>query len=289
MVKPVQSQHWGWEPLFKAAKWPEIDNWWRHWSFNNSGDLAPLCALLSALRNAVPTIPEENGMERRKRHLTSKADPKFWQGREHLKGAADILELGELEAAIEGDPPIASEVWRDTRSIIEPFLQTYLSENEVTEGTDDLSRRTHAREALDLLHYVDNAGDFLSRELDVQEDKDWLKEALAEIANCAFAAGRHTQAAWGKEFEKLAVAKEKQIRALPKNSPINEERKKTAALWRAHATRVKQAISRDISDSARADYILKHWNKESVDEQRPDPPKKRTIQNWLSNRKKRPT
>lgn len=289
MVKPVHLQHWGWEHLFAAAKWPEINDWWQHWIFNNPSELAPLCALLSKLRDIVPKIDEENGIERQERHLSSTDDPKLWQGQEHLKGAADILEHGELEAAIEGDPPVASEEWGNTRNSIEPILQAYLRENEVTEGTNDLSRGKHARDALDLLHAIDNMAAFLSRELDTQDDKDWLKEVLAEVANFAFAAGRHTQAAWGKEFEKLAVAREKQIRALPKNSPRNEERKKTAALWHAHAMRVEKTISRDMSNSARADYILKHWNKVGIDEQRPDPPKKKTIQTWLSNRKKRLT
>lgn len=282
------SGEWGWETLVKEHRWDDVVNWWMRWYFHSPDEAAPLQGLFDALCALVPTICEENGMERRERHLTPTDDPKHWRGQEHLKGAAAILDLGELQAAIEGEPPIASEEWRDARERTEAFLQECLDGEEFTQGAEDISRKAHARKARDLFLNIDNTTAFYISQMDSEEDRDWLMEALADIAHDAFEAGLRTQAAGGKEVEKLAVAREKQIRGFANNSARNRERKAAAMAWREHARLVERALSRNLSDSAKADVILKNWNKVGVEGQRPSPPSKKTLQNWLSHRRKCP-
>ncbi|PWE31226.1 hypothetical protein DDZ14_13630 [Maritimibacter sp. 55A14] len=247
--------------------------------------------MLTALREVVPTIVEENGMESRERHLRCDDDPKRWDGREELKGAAKMLEIGELEAAIKGAPPVASEAWRRNREIIETDLHECIDAEEVTQGAEELSRRGHAREALDLLRYIDFTTSFLRGEMDSEEDRDWMNEAIAEVANLAFEAGRHTQVAWGKEFEELAAIRAKQTHTLAHKNEgrrtYNAERTAKKNAWIKHAELVEASLSRDVTGSARAEYILKNWRKIGVEGQRPAPPSKKTLENWISERKKK--
>jgi len=292
MDEAGSTRGWGWEPFIEAHQWDDVTDWWMRSYFDNPDEPAPLRALLAALLELVPKVQEENRMELRERHLTARDDPKHWRGQEHLKGAAAILDLGELQAAIERYPPEASEAWRKNRKIIEAFLDEFLEGQEVTEGAKDLSRKAHAREARDLLRYTDDVTATLSCEMDSEEDRDWLQEGFAEIANLAFEAGRRTQAAWGKDFEKFAVLHTNQIKRFAHDNEGRDSHnaRKTAQreAWIAHATVVERTVSRDLSDSAKADFILKNWNKAGMESQRPSPPSKKTLQNWLSHRKKCP-
>ena len=105
-----------WQPLLESRSWNALENWWQEWVAAYPDATAPLKALLAALEEIVPKITVENGMERLERHIKCSDPEDVWQGREHIKGAAKILELGELEAAAEMEPPTAKQIWSEQRS-----------------------------------------------------------------------------------------------------------------------------------------------------------------------------
>jgi len=244
--------------------------------------------LLEALRKVVPLVAVENGMERSERHIKIDDDPSLWQGCERLKGAAGILELGELEAAAYGDPQTGRDAWNDHKAMIQDNLRPLMETGEQTEGSDELSRATHAREASELLKTTDRVNRMMSAQMPHEADRTWLDEVIAEVAFLAFEAGRHTQAAWGKEFESFAVTRQRQIDSLrirnEGRSEYNRQRKKLSADWRQHARQVEKAFPIKTSrKSERAAHIRKHWDKVGEEELRPSRPEQKTIQNWLSS------
>lgn len=279
------------EPLVEARDWTAVQNWWIDWHLANPDQNDALKELLAELKRLVPTISVENGMERWHRHIVNGDDQKRWSGIEHLRGAAKILVMGELEAAVEGMPPEASQAWADYRSVIEEHLIEYMERPESTEGAAELSRRAHAQEAIGLLEQVDFAGRSMAAEMESEEDRAWLHEVIGQVAHLAHVAGRHTQAAWGKEFEKHAKTRLKNIQSLADanfgRTDYKERRRSEAAVWREHATKIEESYcSSETSASGKAERILKQWDKIGDADTRPDPPAKKTIQNWLSTRDK---
>lgn len=191
------------EELIADCNWDSVDNWWRECVLNHPDDTVPLRALLTRLREIVPKIIVQNGMEETERYIRQNDDASHWEGREKLKGAADILELGELEAAAEGHPPEASEIWHDYTTKIKDELRRYVAEPEVTDGEQALSRKAHAQDALEYIEGLDHLIVAMRSELMDEEDRRWFEEAIYEVAYLAFDAGRHTQAAWTKAFERF--------------------------------------------------------------------------------------
>ena len=108
MTDKPQTTNWGWEALVETAFWDDVDEWWRDHLRLAPGDKVPLLALLRRLEEIVPAIRVENGEEANVRLIRQSDSADHWKHREHLRGAAINLELGELAAAAEGPPPIAS-------------------------------------------------------------------------------------------------------------------------------------------------------------------------------------
>lgn len=217
MVANDQKPTWEWEPILYSAldakdedrcvprsKWDDLDNWLQDQYLEGEAKLPALKSLLDHLRTIVPTITIENGMECTTRHLSPFDGMEDWTGYEHLRRAAEILYLGELEAVVEGEPPHLSDSWANYRNMIEKHLAEYAASSEPTSVGKELSRRAHASTALDLLANIDFVEGLARHELSEEADHHWLSELVSEIAYSAFDAGRHTQAAWGKEFEKHA-------------------------------------------------------------------------------------
>ena len=186
-----------WKPLFDQRRWDEIDNLWP------SLPPAEQRALFIALLEGVPKVVVIEGVEQTERHVRPNEAPSEW------KGAAKILALGELEAEIEGDPPASATSWAALRTEAETYLRETIADCErETQGARDageLSREQHSRTSLDLLAAIDRATTLMCAEMDSDTDREWLAEVMAEIAEYAFIAGRHMQAAWGKPFEGHAV------------------------------------------------------------------------------------
>jgi hypothetical protein len=74
--------------------------------------------------------------------------------------------------------------------------------------------------------------DLASHELTDETDHDWLTELVAEIAFAAFEAGRRTQAAWGKEFE----------RYVPTGKAVQDGQRKGAASRRLQTSVQSEAV-----------------------------------------------
>lgn len=72
--------------------------------------------------------------------------------------------------------------------------------------------------------------------------------------------------------------------AAPERAAWNAERKREADTWRYHAERVMALLKKTSSNSALADHILTHWEKADT-EVVPPKPRKKTLQNWLSQAK----
>lgn len=183
--------------LAAAGRWADVN--WMELSHEEQVEF------LQLVRAAVPFVLVENGMEREQRRALP---GEVGNDRARIE-AATILYLGELEAAIEGEPPKARENWHEVRRLIDLFLANALVEKEATTGDPEMSRNAHAAAAIEYLNEIDRLSAFLGKEMDTAEDRDWLVETISEVACAAFSAGRHMQATWGKQFESDAVRGEK--------------------------------------------------------------------------------
>ena len=186
-----------WRKLVAAHDWTGIEDLWPHIEQSDAADL------LDAIRSVVPMVAIENGMERTERRALPKEVAK------ELEGAAKILRLGELEAYVEGDPPRPTDVWRGLQAAAEAFLHEASAKAEATDGDIELSRKRHCDEAAERLRSLDRNQHWRLGQSDGPEEENWLREVIAEIAIDAYLAGRHVQAAWGKDFEQHAVRGEK--------------------------------------------------------------------------------
>lgn len=202
--EPDYGDRHGWSRPLQEFDWNSVENWFRNWFNTHPGDHAPLRDLLDKLTELVPKIDIENGFETYKRHLQCDDGPEHWNGWEHLKRGAQILELGELAYMAEGNIPETSETWQRFRIQIEEILREYRESEEVTEGAEELSRATHATRAQELLNNIDYCERAMVGEKPREEHRKWVREFVSEVAFSAFEAGRHTQAAWGKSVEDFA-------------------------------------------------------------------------------------
>jgi len=291
MSEPEPGTQWGWEDFFIRNDWDAVDEWWRNWFLENPDDGQALGDLLAALRKKVPVIRVENGIERYDRHIRCDDEPSEWRReREPLKGAAKILEVGELEAAVEGIPESSLRKWQAQEALVRERLQPFLEAPEVTKGAEELSRWAHTLAAFERLASIGSTSRWMTNQMGSDHDAAWIREVIAEIALLAFDSGRHTQAAWGKDFEKLSVAREEQIRGFVENNEgraiHNAKRTAAAAKWKAHACLVEAEYpSSSPKNSDRARHILKYWDKVETKGPRPPAPSQKTLQNWLSMQK----
>lgn len=252
-------------------------------------------AYLLHLRKVVPLVAITNGMERMERHATPKQmetirlgsaefqalpEPEQKVVRENLIEAAMVLYLGELAAAVDGAAPTDDVLWGSIRNDAEIFLREASTAKEVTAGATSLSRQGHAQDALEILAGLDRAVEWMAGECDDLEEQRWLRETVALVASHAFVAGRHMQAAWGKDFEHLAVSRKQQISAL---NAHNEGRNTYNAARRRvkdHAAQKAREIAAEstLSGMALAKHIAIQLKKSENGGIVRSP---KTIHNWL--------
>lgn len=125
-----------------------------------------------------------------------------------LRAVAEIMALGELEAAVEGEPPKATQSWADTREKAEAALREFSQSDADPEGDPELSRHACRLEALALLKQIDFETSAMQGEMPTDEDREWLAEVIAGVVELAFLAGVRFQQAWLKPFEGLAARKQ---------------------------------------------------------------------------------
>jgi hypothetical protein len=289
---------WEWEPLLEAAlrselddrreaAWNELENWWEDPERWDDAQIPALKALLERLQYLVPIVSIENGIERTTRHLTPHDPAELWAGKEYLKPAAKILHLGELEALVDGEPELPSYSWSRHREMITKHLNEYLHSTEPTSGEKSLSRRGHASSALELLSHLDIVEGFARHELTDDADLKWLAELVAEVAFAAFDAGRHTQAAWGKEFEKYAMTQLKNTKALLEQTgprdEANRRKSEHSRRMKEHARSVrKRYCSGKQTAAADALTIHKNWSKIEGLASSERAPALKTLRNWIA-------
>jgi len=243
-MKPVLMTHddmkivWGWEDLVAQDSWDDVEIWWRDNYFSEDRNPTALRALLVTLEHIVPKVTVENGTERMERHIRTADSPHRWNGYENFRGAAEILELGELAAAVEGDPPKARDAWNEHRAMIEQHMASYLEADEPTAGEEAFSRRTHAKNAIEDLTAIDVLEKWMSSQLGDTLDREWLSEIIAEVTGLAFGAGRHTQAAWAKEFEPF----------VPTGRKVKEAQREGAAVRKGQTEPTSSDVREAMSD-----------------------------------------
>jgi len=194
----------GWEELVRECDWDGVENWYIACFDDRHEHHDALATLLARLEEIVPKVKVTNRMEKAQRYALPTDPNEVWVGKEHFKGAAVILQLGELAAAVYGDPKSVVEEWSDYRDVIITRLENYLEQEEPTTGDAEYSRGHHCLAALEGLGDVQSLMDKADTAFDTDDDLLWLREIMSEIAYLSFDAGRRTQAAWGKDIENLA-------------------------------------------------------------------------------------
>ena len=155
-----------WKHLYDAQKWAELDQWWRF-----SEDKAALTEMFNWLVVNIPKTAVENGTESVFQPISSRDASPEWTY------AASVLEQGELESTILGDPLQASVEWREARANALTTLDQFIQSKEPTKGDKRLSRRRHAELARDALRSIDRNTKFLVNQVTITQD-------LARVRTC---------------------------------------------------------------------------------------------------------
>lgn len=216
-----------WERLFSEKDWNALEDHWRELyaeGAQDEGTLGTLRAILARLEAEVPRVDLENGTEMLLDRVSVEDMSEDW------KGAAQILVLGELKAAVEGDPPIASIEWQGLRALVVKTLENLVRSSEVTEGNEGLSRRAHAERALQHLKAIDLELDWalgeaaevgnvepgvdtVADDQGAASDREWLRENVLSMVRLAFLAGSEARSAIGKERESHTLIGAKMVRS----------------------------------------------------------------------------
>jgi hypothetical protein len=156
--------------------------------------------MLRVLREMTGSIEVMNGMERGWRAKL----PREYEPGSDGEWAARIVQLGELEAAVEGVPRDPFELWLEEQP---PFLAELIAlagEVEVTEGHSQWGRQGHARQSIEVLNRISRETRWMAGQLD-PEDRKWLERGIASLSLDAFYAGRHYQQALNKPVEAHSI------------------------------------------------------------------------------------
>jgi hypothetical protein len=188
-----------WYADYEARNWDSVENWWRR-----SDDVAQLSALLTRLKHDVPKRTLHNGVDKYEEPFPSKDAPEEW------RRAAAILELGELEAKVIGEPLSDPEIWAAQYESLTAELTALVDLPEVTEGDPVLSRRAHAERALEALRLVNKTIEFRIG-LYEPDEQDALREFAADVAINALRAGYFSYAAESKSIQAHAVRGKKTV------------------------------------------------------------------------------
>jgi hypothetical protein len=191
----------GWRGEYQARNWTAVENWWRR-----TDDLDELKALFAQLQRDVPRRTLTNGMDVHVEFQKSKDAPEEW------RGASLILEFGELEAKINGDPSSDIELWAEQQTSLSKELQQLVSAPEVTKGDGVLSRRAQAERALEALQRVN---EIVGLRIGVYtpDEQEPLREFVAQVAINAMRAGYFAYAAESKVIQADAVRGKKVVKS----------------------------------------------------------------------------
>ena len=237
--------------LYDTKKWAELDWTWKHEASPDD-----CTVLLARMERDVGYTFDENGFSKRKRYKTP------WEVPEDLKYPAEVLQLGGLAAACHEEPPMDQAIWEAERSSAQAALEQLLEMPEVTEGKASLSRRDHAKNAIERFKAIEVHTQLAIEELDKDNDVEWFVETVAALKLDAFYAGLNYQAALGKEAEGLAIVGDK----LRSRSNLNQNKTKPETI---ELLEVMMALTYEgKSDSEAARIALKRGHGSSIDANR---------------------
>lgn len=240
--------------------WNAVEDHWRSKLLLDEPEtvIESLRALLNLLRQIVPTVIIKNGTETVVQH----AHPNDVST--HIRGAAKILFMGELECEVERDEflPPPDTAWQTTSGQLLRKMQEFIASEEVTTGDEGMSRRAHAEEAIRALKSVELARSSLrireDEEIDTGSDDIALSQLSAELAHFAFSAGVHAQLALGKEMERWAVVGQseapivaKRLAGAKAGGRMNAEMAKTQRAHLMEAMLKQIENGKNVSDAAR--------------------------------------
>jgi hypothetical protein len=189
----------GWRERFASEQWDWLYGIERHVDCNDPDIRSELVEILRKIQKVVGQTLDENGAQQVLRYKTSN------EVHHDLKMLAEILEIGELEAAISGGPEDDETEWRNLLADVEPKLRDFVDACEVTMGAASLSRKAQAERALGFFGEVEFNHQILRQELYSDAVQVWFDEAVAAIALPAFLAGMHAMQADYKTIEQDAV------------------------------------------------------------------------------------
>lgn len=188
-----------WQEMYAARDWVALQNWWPHCE-----DQHARRAFFKRLVADVPKVLKANGLEELQQHARTKDAPDAW------KGAALILELGELEASLTGPVPDPIEELSRERRRVTQELEALMQIDEPTEGSPELSQAGHIHQVFEQFRELDKIVAIATSEIDEDRlrpnDRRWVKMLIAEAFLCGFHTGAHARAALMKDFEKAAVS-----------------------------------------------------------------------------------
>lgn len=179
-----------WKSWYDARDWVALENWWPRCE-----DQKAVAEFRDRLRNDIPKIVRRNGMDAVEEPVSPEMAPEEW------KRGAEILELGELDAKVDGGPETASVEWTKTRAIIELEMKKIIQAKTRVEGDPSLSGAAHAKQALDILELFDFEVDRLLPLFDEEEREEFCENAC-RFMFLGFVSGIRARTALGKEFER---------------------------------------------------------------------------------------
>ena len=189
----------GWRERFALEQWDWFYGIERHIDCNDPDVRSELLEILCKIQKLVGQTWDENGMQQVLRYKTSS------EVHPDLKVLAEILEIGELEFVISGEPEDDGKEWRNLLADVESKLRNFISAPEVTKGAAPLSRKAQAERALGFLGEIETNRQLLRQQLNSDDVQVWFDEAVAAIALPAFLAGMHAMQADYKIIETDAV------------------------------------------------------------------------------------
>lgn len=273
-----------WRVFYDARDWTALDNWWR-WE----EDRAAVTEFRDRLKADVQKVTYQNGTESQEDIIDpSDASPEW-------KGAVEILLLGELDAYLDGDPEPVPVEWHMAEIEIRKALESYIASEEVTEGDDRLSRRSHAGMALGALAAIDAATAMMADEIDPDhsdpESRTWLLECFAEIAARGYEAGYHAKAADSKEHEAAALKTYRMIETNRTNGLRGGQADKKQERYRVLDDLAKQHPGAlDLLSDTRRVNVVRQWaveydaeNTEKLFLQKGEFLSKTWFANWVSD------
>mgnify|MGYP001793064785 CR=1 FL=1 len=210
--------------------------------------------LLNALREAVPMRTIHDGGRRREERL----DPEELEAA-HLKGAAAVLLLGELEAMVLGEPESERELWKRLLDEVGQVLDEIEAAPQDGARKDRVALAEHLREARERIDGIGFATAFAQSEADGEDEEGFVLSVQSETALHAFWLGWRMRAIDQKPFDEAArtgvkVQEGAKLGGEMTRSPRPETVKILAAMDEALKAQAERGVAESVQQAAAVAY-----------------------------------